>query len=40
LWHEVTHVILNDMGHFLHADERFVSDFSSRLSKAIDSAKF
>jgi Zn-dependent peptidase ImmA (M78 family) len=40
LWHEVTHAILKDMEHRLHGNERFVADFSSRLSKAIDSAKF
>lgn len=39
-WHEVTHAILHDMGHHLHTNERFVTDFSSRLSKAISSAKF
>lgn len=39
-WHEVTHAILHDMGHKLHTNERFVTDFSSRLSKAISSAKF
>ena len=39
-WHEVTHAILHDMGHKLHTNERFVTDFSSRLSKAITSAKF
>jgi hypothetical protein len=39
-WHEVTHAILHDMGHHLHTNERFVTDFSSRLSKAIRSAEF
>jgi hypothetical protein len=40
-WHEVTHAILEDMGrHTLNRDERFVSEFANRLSKAIDSAKF
>lgn len=39
-WHEVTHAILHDMGHKLHTNERFVTDFASRLSKAITSAKF
>ena len=39
-WHEVTHAILHDMGHKLYTNERFVTDFASRLSKAITSAKF
>jgi hypothetical protein len=39
-WHEITHAILHDMGHHLYTNERFVTDFSSRLSKAITSAKF
>ena len=39
-WHEVTHAILHDMDHHLYTNERFVTDFSSRLSKAISSAKF
>ena len=39
-WHEVTHAILHDMDHHLYTNERFVTDFSSRLSKAIRSAKF
>lgn len=39
-WHEITHAILHDMGHRLYTNERFVTDFSSRLSKAISSAKF
>lgn len=39
-WHEITHAILHDMGHKLYTNERFVTDFSSRLSKAISSAKF
>ena len=39
-WHEVTHAILHDMDHHLYANERFVTDFSSRLSKAITSAEF
>lgn len=39
-WHELTHAILHDMGHKLYTNERFVTDFSSRLSKAISSAKF
>jgi Zn-dependent peptidase ImmA (M78 family) len=40
LWHEVTHAILKDMGHKLHANEAFVTAFSNRLTKAIDSARF
>lgn len=39
-WHEVTHAILHDMEHPLWKDEKFVTDFSKRLSKAIDSARF
>lgn len=40
-WHELTHAILEDMGrHTLNRDERFVTEFSNRLSAAIDSARF
>jgi len=39
-WHEVTHAILHDMDHPLWKDEKFVTGFSQRLSKAIDSARF
>ena len=39
-WHEVTHAILNDMGHKLESNEKFVTDFSRRLKDAIRSAKF
>lgn len=39
-WHEVTHAILHDMDHPLWKDEKFVTAFSQRLSKAIDSARF
>lgn len=40
-WHELTHAILEDMGkHSLNADEKFVTEFSNRLAKAIDTAKF
>lgn len=39
-WHEMTHGILEDMGHELCDNERFVTAFSNRLSDAIDSAKF
>jgi len=40
LWHEMTHAILEDMGHRLVSNELFVEAFSQRLSKAIDSAEF
>lgn len=40
LWHEVTHAILKDMEHPQYNDEKFVTAFSNRLSKAIDSARF
>jgi hypothetical protein len=40
-WHELVHAILYDMGrHNLNRDEAFVIAFASRLSKAIDSARF
>jgi hypothetical protein len=40
-WHEITHAILHDMGEDkLNANERFVVEFSKRLSKAIKSARF
>jgi predicted SprT family Zn-dependent metalloprotease len=39
-WHEITHAILYDMGHRLHDNEHFVTEFSGRLAKAIKSAKF
>jgi hypothetical protein len=39
-WHELTHAILHDMDHPLQNDEKFVTGFSNRLTKAIDSAKF
>lgn len=38
-WHELTHAILYDMGSELNSDEEFVTAFSSRLNKAILSAK-
>ena len=37
-WHELTHAILNDMGHPLRNNEDFVIRFSTRLSKAIRTA--
>jgi hypothetical protein len=40
-WHEVTHAILHDMGeHRLNGNEKFVVEFSKRLSQAIKSARF
>jgi hypothetical protein len=40
-WHEVVHAILYDMGRdSLNADERFVTAFANRLTKAIKSARF
>ena len=40
-WHEVTHAILHDMGeHRLNSNEKFVVEFSKRLSQAIKSARF
>lgn len=39
-WHEVTHAILFDMKSPLYQNERFVTAFSRRLSKAIKTAKF
>lgn len=40
-WHELVHAILYDMGrHNLNRDEAFVIGVASRLSKAIDSARF
>lgn len=39
-WHETVHAILYEMGHPLYRNERFVTDFSDKLSKAIKSAEF
>jgi len=40
-WHELVHAILNDMGeHTLNKDEKFVTGFANRLTKAIKSARF
>ena len=39
-WHELTHAILKDMNHPYEANEKFVANFSSRLNKAIQSARF
>ena len=40
-WHELTHAILESMGRTdLDNDETFVEEFSNRLAKAIQSARF
>jgi len=39
-WHEVTHAVLYDMNHSLYNNEKFVTEFSTRLNNAIRSAKF
>jgi hypothetical protein len=40
-WHEVVHAILQDMGRdALNRDEKFVTGFANRLTKAIQTAKF
>ena len=40
-WHELTHAILADMGmHDLNNNERFVTGFANRLTKAIQTARF
>jgi hypothetical protein len=39
-WHELTHAILKDMNHPYESNEKFVLEFSSRLNKAIQSARF
>ena len=39
-WHELTHAILKDMNHPYESNEKFVFNFSSRLCKAIQSARF
>jgi predicted SprT family Zn-dependent metalloprotease len=38
-WHELTHAILHDMGHYLYDNELFVTAFANRLSDAVNSAK-
>lgn len=38
-WHELTHAILHDMSHPLRNNETFVTQFSTRLSKAIRTAE-
>ena len=40
-WHELTHCILESMGqHELNDNEAFVEEFSHRLAKAIETARF
>ena len=40
-WHELTHAILESMDRTeLNNDENFVEEFSARLAKAIQSARF
>ena len=39
-WHELTHAILHDMGDPLCRNEDFVNNFSTRLSKAVRTARF
>jgi hypothetical protein len=40
-WHEVVHAILADMGEDrLNGNERFVTGFANRLTKAIETARF
>ena len=39
-WHELTHTILRDMKHPLDDNEKFVTGFANRLTKAILSAEF
>ena len=40
-WHELVHVILHSMGEFkLNGNEEFVEEFSNRLAKAIQTARF
>lgn len=39
-WHELTHAILHDMRHPLHTNERFVTEFSDRLHRAVQTARF
>jgi hypothetical protein len=39
-WHEAVHVILDDMGHKLYKDEKFVDQFATRLHQITKTAKF
>ena len=38
-WHEVTHAILHDMGNKLWRSEKFVTEFSRRLTEVVLTAK-
>jgi hypothetical protein len=38
-WHEVTHTILHDMGNKLWRSEKFVTEFSRRLTEVVLTAK-
>jgi hypothetical protein len=38
-WHEVTHAILQDMGHRLWNNEKFVTRFANRLNEVINTAE-
>jgi hypothetical protein len=38
-WHELTHIILQDMGHDLTDNENFVTAFANRLTQAVNSSK-
>lgn len=38
-WHEVTHAILDDMGHPQYRDEAFVTAFANRLNEVVLTAK-
>jgi hypothetical protein len=38
-WHELTHIILQDMGSDLTDNENFVTAFANRLTQAVNSAK-
>ena len=39
-WHEATHAILHDMESPLWRSEKFVTEFSTRLVKLINTAEF
>ena len=39
-WHEITHAILYDMDNSLYKNEKFVTEFSTRLAQAIKTARF
>jgi hypothetical protein len=38
-WHELTHIILQDMGNDLTDNENFVTAFANRLTQAVNTAK-